>query len=91
MHRHLLGIESPPADHVPDPLTLGPVLPEGWDGDAWIAAKGDHFFLRAWNKSSSRVAYARAETYETARRLLLDEIADGSQTVEVPLPTSRNG
>ena len=44
MLRHLLGIESPPADHVADPSTLGPVLPEGWDGDAWIAAKGDHFF-----------------------------------------------
>src|SRR5437762_3152770 len=33
-HRHLVGIDSPPEDYVADDMTLGPRLPEGWDGDA---------------------------------------------------------
>src|SRR5207245_2593656 len=30
-HRDLIGIDSPPLDHEPDNMALGPVLPDGWD------------------------------------------------------------
>jgi len=78
-HRHLLAIDSPPDDHAPDSQTLGPVLPLGWDGDAWQRedSNGNSYWLRAWNKSTSRYAVAQAETYETARESLLQDIETG--------------
>ena len=79
MHRHLLGLVSPPREFVPDPMTLGPVLPEGWDGDAWT---GNGYFLRAWNKDLGRVAYSTAATYAETRRQLLAEIASGGRPAE---------
>jgi hypothetical protein len=87
VHRHLIGLESPPPDYVADPMTLGPVLPEGWDGDAWekIGNRGGSF-LRAWNKTTGRVAYAEATSYEEARRSLLREVSSGGQVVTLPQP-----
>ena len=81
MHRHLIALESPPAEFVPDPMTLGPVLPEGWDGDAWIRPGNPSYFLRAWS-IDGRVAYGIADTYEAARRLLLEDVASGTLRVK---------
>jgi len=85
MHRHLIGLHSPPDEYVADPLTQGPVLPEGWDGDAWVDPnlRRPGYFLRAWNARTGRVAYAQESTYESARRALLSEIAEGTRIVEV--------
>lgn len=83
MHRHLIGVDSPPPDYVADPLTLGPVLPEGWDGDAWVEPGGRGYFLRAWHKPTARVAYGRGPTYEAARRVLLDDVRSGARRAEV--------
>ena len=86
MHRHLLGIESPPSDYVPDSMTLGPVLPEGWDGDSWEKAGGGRgYFLRAWNKGSGRIAIGQADTYEEARRRLMGDISAGTRSVSISL------
>ncbi len=83
MHRHLLGVDSPPSDLLADPMTQGPVLPEGWDGDAWERPGGGDDFLRAWNKECGLVAYGRGSTYEEARRCLLDNLRDGSRRVVI--------
>jgi hypothetical protein len=83
MHRHLIGLDSPPPEYVADPMTQGPVLPEGWDGDAWVDPTGPGCYLRAWNKESGRVAYGRGGLYEEARRALLQEVARGSRRVRV--------
>ena len=77
MHRHLIGVESPPPDYVADSMTLGPVLPEGWDGDAWEKPGGGGSFLRAWNKSTERFAIGRGNTYEEARGELMREVVLG--------------
>jgi hypothetical protein len=82
-HRHLVGIDSPPADYIPDDMTLGPRLPEGWDGDGWMKPAGDSYFLRAWNKGQARYAVATGTKYEEARKRLLDEIAGGGKRVEI--------
>lgn len=78
-HRHLIGIESPPDDHQPDNMTYGPVLPAGWSGDAWKreGASENSYWLRAWNKATGQYAVAQADTYEAARQLLQDCIAQG--------------
>ena len=83
MHRHLLGVDSPPPEYIADPMTLGPVLPEGWDGDAWVEPRGRGYFLRAWNKGTARVAYGAGRTYEESRKHLLDEVAEGSRRAEI--------
>jgi hypothetical protein len=85
MHRHLIGLESPPDDYVPDPMTQGPVLPEGWDGDAWVDPnpRRTGYYLRAWNAHTNRVAYARGTAYESTRRALLAEVAEGTRKVEI--------
>lgn len=83
MHRHLLGVDSPPAEYVADPMTQGPILPEGWDGDAWVDPAGHGCFLRAWNKSTGRVAIGDGPTYEEARRALLNDVARGRRRVVV--------
>lgn len=83
-HRHLLGLDSPPSDYVPDDMTLGPRLPVGWDGDAWIRPEGGSYFLRAWNKSAASYAIGCGNTYEEARRQLLEEVARGGRSVELP-------
>lgn len=77
--RHLIGVDSPPDDYVPDTMTKGPVLPAEWEGDAWVReAKGDNsFWLRAWNKATGEFVTAEASKYETARKLLRDRIAHG--------------
>ena len=90
MYRHLIGIDSPPPEYVLDPMTQGPILPEGWDGDAWCDPGGRGFYLRAWNKASGRVAYSRGRTYADARAALLREVVEGRRRVEateaVPSP-----
>lgn len=87
-HRHLVGIDSPPRDYVPDDMTLGPRLPDGWDGDAWMKPDGGGYFLRAWNKTTARCAIAVGTKYEEARKRLLDEIAHGGNKVEIRLTES---
>ena len=80
MHRHLIGLKSSPADYNADTMTLGPVLPEGWDGVAWerVGGRGGSF-LRAWNKAKGLVSYGEANSYEEARCLLLDEVSRGGK------------
>lgn len=82
-HRNLVGIESPPHDFVPDRMTLGPRLPEGWDGDAWTSPDESSYFLRAWNKAAATYAIGKGDRYEDARAVLLDEIAKGGHRVEI--------
>ena len=82
-HRHLIGIDSPPADYVADDMTVGPVLPEGWDGDAWMNPSGGGHFLRAWNKQTGRFAIGAGTKYEDARQHLLDDVRRGSRRVVV--------
>jgi len=62
-------------------MTQGPVLPEGWDGDAWVKVGDKAYFLRAWNKKTLRIAYGRGLTYEEARRSLLEDISNGTRRV----------
>jgi hypothetical protein len=81
MHRHLLGLDSPPASYIADAITQGPILPEGWDGDAWVDLGEREYFLRAWNKESGRVAYGRGSSYDEARRALLKDVAHGFRKV----------
>jgi hypothetical protein len=83
MHRHLLGVDSPPSQYVADPMTQGPILPEGWDGDAWIDPARPGYFLRAWHKQEGRVAYGRGITYEAARRALLEDVVKGVREVTI--------
>ena len=87
-HRDLIGIESPPLDFSPDPMTLGPRLPDGWDGDAWVGPNEADYFLRAWNKSTARYAIARASKYEEARDRLLDEIRHHPRRVTIQMTES---
>lgn len=77
--RHRVGIDSPPADHEPDDLTLGPVLPAGWDGDAWKreAKNVNSYWLRAWNQSTGQYAIAKADRYDEARERLIESINSG--------------
>lgn len=82
-HRHLLGIDSPPADYVPDNMTLGPRLPAGWDGDAWTRPDGRGSFLRAWNKETGRFAIGVGAKYEEARHKLLEEVRLGNKRVVI--------
>jgi hypothetical protein len=82
-HRHLLGLDSPPADYLADDMTLGPRLPEGWDGDAWVKPGGGAYFLRAWNKKEARYAVAQGGNFDEARTELLGQIAHGGKIVEI--------
>jgi hypothetical protein len=84
VYRHLIGVDDPPSRYVADPVTQGPMLPEGWDGDAWLDPQGKRYFLRAWSKRDNRVAYGEATTYEEARRALLHEVAEGNRRPEIP-------
>jgi hypothetical protein len=86
-HRHLVGIESPPHDFVPDRMTLGPRLPEGWDGDSWTSPDESSYFLRAWNKDTATYAVGKGNLYAEARTVLLSEIAKGGHHVEIPART----
>ncbi|SRR5712691_7848688 len=85
-HRHLLGLDSPPENYVTDNMTLGPRLPAGWDGDAWMNPNGDGYFLRAWNKQTGAYAIGTGSRCEEARRKLLDEIKTGNKRVVVTAP-----
>ncbi len=82
-HRELPVVDSPPADYLADDMTLASRLPQGWDGDAWLAPDGRGCFLRAWNKPEDRYAIAQGGTYEDARKKLLEEIAKGGTQVEI--------
>jgi len=81
VHRHLIGLDSPPPEFAADPVTQGPMLPENWDGDAWVAS-GPKYWLRAWNSQTGRVAYGMGETYADARQRLLEDIHEGARRVE---------
>ena len=89
MHRHLLGLTSPPADHVPDRFAATLGLPEGWDGDARVKSNGRACFLRAWHAATGRVAYGGGVRFEDARRDLLNDMADGTRRVKVSIQESK--
>jgi hypothetical protein len=97
MHRHLIGLNSPPRHYVAEPTTLAPILPEDWDGDAWYAPGKSGYFLRAWNKGEGRIAYGEGPHYEIARERLLEGVISASSRVEVvihedqPAGTSAGG
>jgi hypothetical protein len=82
-HRDLVGIDSPPDEFIPDNMTLGPRLPEGWDGDAWTSPDESSYFLRAWNKQLARYALGRGMRYTDAREALLEDIKSGGRRVEI--------
>jgi hypothetical protein len=70
---------SVPHGYVQDHSTRGPVLPEGWTGDAWQAQDlGRGYFLRAWSDATGQVATIQSETsYEEASGRLRQKIARG--------------
>jgi hypothetical protein len=60
-----------------DPMTSGPVLPPGWDGDAWVrpcALRGESYLLRAWHIATGQLFIGRGLLYVDARRHLLDQV-----------------
>jgi len=62
-----------------DTQTNGPILPEGWTGDAWQAQdQGRGYFLRAWNDCSGQFAVVQSETsYEEAANRLRAKVQNG--------------
>ena len=89
MHRHLLGLTSPPADHLPDRSAMPLDLPEHWDGDAWVQSNGQGYFLRAWCVGTGRVAYGVGAKFQEARRALLVEVAEGTRRVKVMIQENK--
>ena len=89
MHRHLLGLTSPPADHVPDRSAMPMDLPEAWDGDVWVKSDGRSYFLRAWSVPTGRVAYGEAEQFRDAHVALLRDVVEGSRQVRVMIQQTR--
>ena len=89
MHRHLLGLTSPPADSVPDRFAMTLGLPDQWDGDVWVKSNGRAYFLRAWNVETNRVAYGEGIKYEDARQNLLTDIDQGNRRVKVTTQESK--
>ena len=82
MHRHLLGLNSPPPDHVFDRFATTLGLPQDWDGDAWVKSDSKGYFLRAWNVTSGRIAYGAGVKFDEARRRLLLDVIDGNRHVK---------
>lgn len=89
MHRHLLGLTSPPADYIPDRYATALGLPEAWDGDVWVKSNGQAYFLRAWNVSNGRIAYGEGIRFDEARRALLADLADGTRRVKVSIQETK--
>ena len=89
MHRHLLGLKSPPEDYIPDRFVMASTLPEDWDGDIWVQASGARYFLRAWNARSGRVAYGEGLRFEDARQSLLSEVVAGTRQVKISIHESK--
>jgi hypothetical protein len=61
----------------PDTMTRGPLLPHGWDGDAWTRPGGyvgQTYLVRAWNPTKKRLLIGRGLLYKDARRQLLERI-----------------
>jgi uncharacterized protein YodC (DUF2158 family) len=78
VHRHLIGIESPPDGFVLDHMTIGPSFPSDWEVETWIrAGSAVGYWLRAWNKSTARYAIAKANTYSEAADNLRDDVSRG--------------
>ena len=89
MHRHLLGLTSPPADYIFDRLATTLGLPQDWDGDAWVRSSGRGYFLRAWNVATGRVAYGEGNRFDDARQNLLDDVIAGTRRVKVSIQESK--
>lgn len=72
-----------PHGYVQDRMGLGPVLPDGWTGDAWEAQdQGRGYFLRAWNDTTGQVAIIQSETsYEEAQKGLLQKVHNGGDWI----------
>lgn len=78
VHRHLIGIESPPEDYVMDHVIVGPGFPSDWEVETWIHGGSDGpYWLRAWNKSTGRYATAGANTYNEAADRLREDVSRG--------------
>lgn len=90
MHRHLLGLISPPADYVPDRFATAIGLPEDWDGDVWVKSNGRAYYLRAWNVTTGRIAYGEGARFEEARRELLHQIAEGTRRVKISIQETKS-
>ena len=77
-----------PHGYMQDQMTSGPVLPEGWTGDAWQAQdQGRGYFMRAWNDSTGQVATIQSETsYEEAAGRLRTKIQDGGDWITRAAP-----
>jgi hypothetical protein len=77
-----------PIGYVPDPMTTGPVLPEGWTCNAWQAPDhGRGHFLRAWNDTTGQVATIQSEnSYEEAADGLRQKIRHGGDWVATANP-----
>jgi hypothetical protein len=61
----------------PDSMTLGPVLPSGWDGDSWVRPcplRGESFLLRARERATGRVVIGRGLLYADSCRHLLNQL-----------------
>lgn len=74
---------TPPLNYTQDNMTNGPVLPEGWTGDAWIAGVDvPGYFLRAWNDQTGQVAIVQSgEKYEAAAAALRAKVEAGGDWV----------
>ena len=85
MHRHLLGLNSPPADSVFDRLATSLGLPQDWHGDAWVHSNGRGYFLRAWNVTTGGVAYGEGLRFNDARQQLLNDLTEGNRRVKISI------
>jgi uncharacterized protein YodC (DUF2158 family) len=85
VHRHLIGVESPPHDYVLDNATIGPDLRDGWEVETWVLRGSDGpYWLRAWNKGTGRFAITISRTYmEAADNLREDVSRGGSRKAEL--------
>ncbi len=81
--RTRIGIQSPPADFIPDPMTMSSILPTGWDADAWVKPDQSEYFLRAWNKSTRRSAIGQGKTFTEAKKNLINDVQNGTSRATV--------
>lgn len=72
-----------PSGYVLDPMTPGPIVPEGWVADAWQAPDlGCGYFLRAWNDETGQIATIQSEaSYEDAANRLRLKIQNGGDWI----------
>jgi uncharacterized protein YodC (DUF2158 family) len=78
VHRHLIGVESPPEGYVLDNMIIGPNFPRDWEVETWVLRGSDGpYWLRAWNKGTGRSAIATSRTYMEAADNLREHVSEG--------------